>query len=151
MGSSTSCKHAASRAQDDNGLQIAHQHCATRRSQGYTREVRPRQNLVQRCQQLGRRHLQLYQALALLAARVAHLRWRIRPKMHYIHHTKRELSTKLNPRFLLCFLDEDFMGTVKGVAESCSVATPLHGVPRKIVEKWRLGWRLPLIHQQDDA
>ena len=50
-----------------------------------------------------------------------------------------------------CYVDEDFMGIVKDIAESCTVATPLHDVPKKIVDKWRLGWGLRLVQELQDA
>lgn len=75
------------------------------------------------CLKHGRMHLRIYKALALHAVECGARRWKIRPKMHYLDHTFREVSNGLNPRFFQCFLDEDFVGKMVGIAMRCHRST----------------------------
>ena len=71
---------------------------------------------VRLCQKLGRRFLRGVVKLAAVAIRSHVLRWKIRPKLHYLDHTMRELRNRLNPRFFQCFLEEDHIGRVSRLA-----------------------------------
>jgi hypothetical protein len=61
---------------------------------------------------LGRTHLESYVKLTALAMASHALRWKVRPKMHYLDHCMRDVRCLLNPRFFQCFLEEDSMGRV---------------------------------------
>ena len=92
-----------------------------------------------------------YNALSDLARAGSHpMTWHQVPKFHGLAHVMLQAEHQ-NPVWAWCYVDEDFMGIVKDIAESCTVATPLCDVPEKICEKWRLGWGLRLTHQLDDA
>ena len=71
------------------------------------------------CLHYGRVHLQMYKALALRAVETGAKRWKVRPKMHYLDHTMREVQSGLNPRFFQCFLDEDYIGKIIRIASRC--------------------------------
>ena len=55
-----------------------------------------------------------------------------------------EQAARQNPVWSWNYADEDFMGIVKDIAQSCVVATQLVDVPAKVCQKWRLGWGLRL-------
>ena len=55
------------------------------------------------------------------------MRYKLRPKLHYLHHAIIDLQkTRLNPFFSTCFLDEDYMGKVKALSSKCHASTVVH-------------------------
>lgn len=96
---------------------------------------------VEACLHYGRVHLRTHKALALWAVQNKVRRWKVRPKMHYLDHTFREVSNGLNPRFFQCFLDEDFIGKVVSVAERCHRSTVAHNVLRRYMVLLDRRWR----------
>ena len=84
------------------------------------------------------KHLILYSRLARAADQQGLLVSTVAPKHHMLWHLAFS-SQWLRPRRGACYLDEDFMGRVKGIVQSCTAATPLHGVPSKVLDKYRWG------------
>jgi hypothetical protein len=77
-------------------------------------------NVVEQISVAGDLFLLSYQALAAhnLERQVA--LYRVRPKTHYLCHLIEFVQRyKLNPRFVNCFMDEDFMGRVKRIIKGC--------------------------------
>lgn len=69
------------------------------------------------CRHFGSLYLRASFAAAELCARHKILRWKFRPKSHYLDHQFLEISqTNQNPRFFQCWLDEDFMGKMSNLA-----------------------------------
>jgi hypothetical protein len=55
------------------------------------------------------------------------MRYKLRPKLHYLHHAIIDLQkTRLNPFFSTCFLDEDYMGKIKALSSKCHASTVVH-------------------------
>ena len=71
---------------------------------------------VAEAQRLGRFFLMSYQVLANRAADLHEPLYKMRPKYHSLDHIVRELVNKENPRFFMCFGDEDLMGKIARVA-----------------------------------
>jgi len=72
----------------------------------------------------GLSFLYVYRSLAARAIKLEQRRYKLRPKLHYLHHTILELPiTRQNHFFATCFLDEDFMGKVKALASKCHRTT----------------------------
>ncbi len=70
----------------------------------------------------GPKFLIAYTYLARLAIIMGKRRYRLRPKLHYLTHTILDVKTwPVNPGFVTCFLDEDFMGGGKSIASKCRV------------------------------
>ncbi len=93
--------------------------------------------------QHGTKFLITYRYLARLTLCVGKRRYRLRPKLHYIHHTLLDaLTWPVNPGFLTCFLDEDFMGKVKSIASKCHKrqvsARTLQRYKIILTRRWRL-------------
>jgi hypothetical protein len=64
--------------------------------------------------------LQAYAALASDAMASGKLRWRLQPKLHTVAEMILRLeSSRLNPRFTQCFMDEDFVGRVARLSRMC--------------------------------
>ena len=61
------------------------------------------------------------------------------PKCHFLFHLA-DRSKYLNPRACATFLDEDFVGKVKLIAQRSYCGTPLHKVPNSVCAKWRHGF-----------
>ena len=82
----------------------------------------------------GDRFLKLYRHLALAALAGGKCRWRLRPKMHYVHHTILELRVppRQNPFFATCFLDEDFVGKISKLASQTHRA----GVEMRTIQRY---------------
>ena len=58
--------------------------------------------------------------LAELCVNQKILRWKFRPKVHYMQHTIDDVGRyTLNPRFFMCWLDEDFMGKIAALCSRC--------------------------------
>ena len=56
--------------------------------------------------------------------------WHEVPKHHFTQHVKLQASLQ-NPRFCWCYPDEDFMGYVKSITESCLAGTKAHRAVNK--------------------
>ena len=82
--------------------------------------------------------LSLYSRLASSADNERRLLWNVLPKHHALWHFARQAAF-LHPRRGACYQDEDFMGRVKGVVQSCTAATPLHQIPNALLKKYRWG------------
>jgi hypothetical protein len=78
---------------------------------------------VVKAQGAGKLWLQSYKTLALHALAANQRLWYIIPKHHYIYHHILDLTNKLNPRCLMTWLDEDFMGKISRLARRCSRRT----------------------------
>ena len=50
-------------------------------------------------------------------------RWKFRPKVHYLDHQISELVFLWNPKFWMCFMDEDFIGKIANLGSKCHAAT----------------------------
>jgi len=61
--------------------------------------------------------------LADLALTNLVLRWKHRPKLHYLHHQVGEVKFGFNPRFFNCFIDEDFVGKMSSLASKTHKTT----------------------------
>ena len=72
----------------------------------------------------GRAYLKSYKQLALLALSTGALRWKVRPKCHYLDHSLRDMRKyRWNPRFFACWCDEDYMGRITRLASRCHRST----------------------------
>ena len=65
-------------------------------------------------------------------------RWNVVPKMHFFAHIALTCRYQ-NPRTTWNYMDEDFMGIMKEIAEACTSGTPSHKVPKVAATKWGLG------------
>ena len=76
-----------------------------------------------------------YQALARQAIENRSCTYKVRPKLHYLAHLRRHvLATRLNPRKLSCFLDEDFVGRIAAITRKC----PRRGASRRVLQRFHL-------------
>jgi hypothetical protein len=75
---------------------------------------------VRKLSRFGRTFLQCYHELAALSIDEKTWLWKLRPKFHYTDHTfRRLLVSRLNPRRLSCFIEEDLMGVLKRIGRNC--------------------------------
>ena len=58
------------------------------------------------------------------------------PKFHWYWHLINR-AQYLHPRVGHCFIDEDYMKTIKEIVRSCAHGTPLHQIPLSVKEKMR--------------
>ena len=72
--------------------------------------------------------------------------WHQVPKFHLMEHIPLQ-AVYQNPKWSWTFTDEDFMGILKDIGTSCTVASPWDLVVAKVCEKWCLGFGFRL--QQD--
>ena len=79
-----------------------------------------------------------YQRLAHDAESCGKLLWNNPTKFHWLWHLSRK-ARFLNPRRTNTFIDEDFVGKMKGLVHSCAAGTELHGMLGKTAEKYRWG------------
>ena len=90
--------------------------------------------------ELGRVHLQVYNALAAEALQEGRLLWKLRPKSHYMHHLLDEVERcHTNPMGLSNFLDEDHMQYLRGVAIRCHPSTARTSWARRRIAKRERG------------
>ena len=61
--------------------------------------------------------------------------WQEVPKHHYVQHISAQAAFQ-NPRYSWNYSDEDFMGCLKRICESCLSGTQAHRVVAKLVRKW---------------
>jgi hypothetical protein len=60
------------------------------------------------------------------------LLYRLRPKLHlFDHEMKRIARWRFNSKAVSCFSDEDFIGRICAIAQSCSHQGIVHGCLRK--------------------
>ena len=71
---------------------------------------------AEECMRLGRIHLKSDVSLAKTAFDAHVLRWKVRPKLHYLDHWFRAQVNLLNPRIFQCYGEEDLMGRVARLA-----------------------------------
>ena len=79
-----------------------------------------------------------YQSLAAAAEASGELLWSNPSKFHSLWHLG-DKGRYLNPRRTNCFVDEDFVGQIKGLVHSCAAGTELHAMIGKAMEKYRWG------------
>jgi len=92
--------------------------------------------------------LQHYNVLSSRASEFGRgMSWHQVPKFHVMEHIAVQASFQ-NPRWSWTYVDEDFMGILKDIVESCSVATPWDEVMAKTIQKWRLGFGPRLAREQ---
>lgn len=90
----------------------------------------------------GQRFLVLYRYLARFTMQRNLFRYRLRPKVHYLHHAVLQLDHwRLNPMLATCFLDEDFMGKVKSISSKCHKRTVCRRTLNRYVVMMRHRWR----------
>ena len=68
----------------------------------------------------------------------ARVMWNEVPKFHYMTHIG-FWSRLANPRWSWCYVDEDFMKTMKSIGQACTSGTPSHMVFSKVSRKWGFG------------
>ena len=61
--------------------------------------------------------------------------WKEVPKFHFCQHIADQAALQ-NPRYAWTYSDEDFMGIMKRISESCLDGTMAHKVVPKVVRKW---------------
>ena len=64
--------------------------------------------------------------------------WNEVPKFHFTQHLRGQASLH-NPRLVWCYPDEDFMGYIKTITESCLAATKAHRAVKKVLHTWGFG------------
>lgn len=90
-----------------------------------------------RAKQAGELFLSTYVWLASHAVSKGWLQWKVRPKMHSLHHICLRLAAgtvSLNPRFTSCWGDEGFVGQVAKVARRCHPRT----LALRTMQRWLL-------------
>ena len=72
-------------------------------------------------QRTGNSFLTAYVRLAQMAHASGQCLWAVKPKLHYMcHHFE---DARINPRYLHCFGDEDFVGKMARIGRACSRQT----------------------------
>ena len=79
-----------------------------------------------------------YQRLAYEAEVSGAFLWSMPSKFHWLYHLGQKCMF-LNPRRTNCFLDEDFVGKMKILLQSCASGTELHKTLMKMAEKYQWG------------
>ena len=79
-----------------------------------------------------------YSSLEAWARSMGYRRWGPIIKMHYAMHIAIQARVT-NPRFGWTYMDEDFMGLLKQIAESCAKGTPAQGMVLKLCERYVRG------------
>ena len=79
-----------------------------------------------------------YSSLTALARGQGLKRWGVTIKFHMALHIAIQ-SRWTNPSLTWTYVDEDFMGIVKGVGESCAAATSAHLLVPKLVQRYAVG------------
>ena len=82
--------------------------------------------------------LRVYAELGHAADRRGDPLWICIVKFHKLWHMAHR-AQYLCPRRGACFIDEDFVGVVKVIAQACSSGAQLHSTLGKLVEKYRWG------------
>ena len=76
----------------------------------------------------GRTYLKSQILLAELCLKRVQLRWKYRPKIHFLDHQVDEILGGWNPRFWQCWMDEDFMGKIAVLASRVHPRTCSHRI-----------------------
>ena len=86
----------------------------------------------------GKLYLKSQVLLADLCCRHGVLRWKLRPKLHYLDHQVEDIRLYgWNPKFWECWMDEDFMGKIALLSGKCPATnTALRTILRYIVLFW---------------
>jgi hypothetical protein len=79
-----------------------------------------------------------YTALGNEAAAQGRWRWNLVPKFHMTWHWSRQVQF-LHPRDTGCYIDEDFVGIVKGIAVACTGGMAIARLPLTIMIKYTQG------------
>ena len=69
-------------------------------------------------------------------------------KMHFACHLAMQ-SKYANPRHTWTYMDEDFMGLIKLIAEACSPGTPAHAIVLKLCSHYLAGMSVRAILQDE--
>ena len=95
---------------------------------------------VEEARQCIRGILQTYANLASKAyyAVPRKLLWHTVPKHHYAEHIADQCSVG-NPRYAWTYQDEDFMGLIKIIGESCTIGTQSWKIAKKLLKRWVFG------------
>jgi hypothetical protein len=106
--------------------------------------------VVRKLIRFGRTFLQCYHELSAVSVNERTWLWKLRPKFHYSDHTfRRLLVSRLNPRRLSCFIEEDLMGVLKRIGKSCHGLSASRQMLLRCFIKWVGGVRGPgLPHPQ---
>ena len=72
---------------------------------------------------LGRQLCSLFAALSTEAFEAGRVAWKMTPKVHLMMHLCEWQSQTMNPRFFWVYSDEDLVGKMVEVAESCHAST----------------------------
>ena len=69
----------------------------------------------------GEEYLVSYVVLATEKLRAGERLWKVRPKMHSFHHQCLQMATsRLNPRHMACWADEDYVGRIMAASKAAS-------------------------------
>ena len=82
-----------------------------------------------------------YTALGNLAGAQGRFRWNCTPKFHMMWHWSRQCRY-LHPRQTSCYVDEDFVGTVKCIGLASTGGTAIAQLPNTIMLKYMRGMML---------
>jgi len=97
---------------------------------------------VAAAREAGQTFLQCFGWLAREAIDAKKSTWPLKPKMHQFDHLLDDLvMDMLNPRFWWNFGNEDFLGTLKRIAQKCARKTLAESVLRRYLIKLALRWR----------
>ena len=129
-------KAAATRHLAPFALHLARAHLADRRIQALCQmlcefyQMMERQGMFldeeakERMPRLGQRMCGLYAQLAATSLAAGHKRWKMTPKVHLLLHLCEWQGPSVgNPRFFWVYSDEDLVGSMIEVAESCHAKT----------------------------
>jgi hypothetical protein len=79
-----------------------------------------------------------YTALGNAAAAQGLWRWNLVPKFHMTWHWSRQIQF-IHPKDTGTYIDEDFVGVVKGIAVACTGGTAIASLPQTIMVKYMQG------------
>lgn len=69
------------------------------------------------------------------------LLWNFKPKSHYLWHLARQ-SQFLHPALAACYVDEDFVGIIKNIAQRSSDGSKLECIGQRVFDKYACGMQL---------
>ena len=75
-------------------------------------------------------------------------RWQELPKFHGMQHISLHACYQ-NPRWGWVYLDEDWMGLIKDICQSCMNGTASHKVVPKLLKKWTYGFFGRVLRQEE--
>ena len=85
--------------------------------------------------------LRHYSALSSKAAAAGEWRWNVVPKFHMVWHWSRQCQW-VHPKDTATYIDEDFVGHIKGIAIACTSGIAIAKLPWTILAKWIQGMQL---------